>query len=100
MAHCYKRLGLAFVLLFAANPGYAQDNTGSVLAASCFTCHGSGGESPGEIPSISELDGSAILDMLTGFRDGTIEATIMTRIAKGYSDAEIAALAAFLGTKD
>ena len=88
---------MAFVLLFAANSGYAQDNTGSVLAASCFTCHGAGGVSTGEIPSISEYDRGAILDLLTGFRDGTIEATIMTRIAKGYSEAEIVALAAFLG---
>ena len=97
MVHCLRGLGLAFVLLFAANSGYAQDNTGSVLAASCFTCHGAGGVSTGEIPSISEYDGGAILDLLTGFRDGTIEATIMTRIAKGYSEAEIAVLAAFLG---
>ena len=100
MAHCFKRLGLAFVLLSAANSGYAQDNTGSILAASCFTCHGSGGVSTGEIPSIAELDGEAILDLLMGFRDGTIEATIMTRIAKGYSEAEIAALAAFLGARN
>ena len=100
MVHCYKRLGLAFVLLSAANSGYAQDNTGSILAASCFSCHGAGGVSTGEIPSISEYDGGAILDLMTGFRDGTIEATIMTRIAKGFSEAEIASLAAYLGARN
>ena len=71
----------------------------AVLAASCANCHGPGGASPGSIPSITNLDAAALAERLRDFRSGAIEGTVMNRIAKGYTDAEIDALAQYFSAK-
>ena len=40
-----------------------------------------------------------LADRLRSFRSGAVEATVMNRIAKGYTDAEIDALAQYFSTK-
>jgi cytochrome c553 len=68
------------------------------LALSCWNCHGPGGSSPGDIPSIDGLSAEAIADSLRKFRSGDSEGTIMNRIAKGYTDEEIDALSDYLAS--
>ncbi|MDF1719959.1 MAG: hypothetical protein P1U65_04735 [Minwuia sp.] len=63
-----------------------------VLALSCAACHGPGGASPGSIPSLKGKDPVFIAEALRAFRDGSRPATVMGRIATGYSDAEIEVL--------
>ena len=75
-----------------ATPIDAQTATPAVLAATCNNCHGPDGLSPGAMPSLDKLDTATMIDKLKGFRSGTLEATVMARIAKGYTDAEIDAL--------
>jgi sulfide dehydrogenase cytochrome subunit len=36
--------------------------------------------------------------MLMGFKSGALPSTVMTRHAKGYSDAELEAIANYIGT--
>jgi cytochrome c553 len=72
----------------------------AALALSCWNCHGPDGESPGEIPSIAGMSAEAIADSLRGFRSDANQGTIMNRIARGYSDAEIDALSDFLAAVD
>jgi len=69
----------------------------SVQAATCFTCHGVEGKSPGSIPSIAGRPESVLLMQLTSFQSETPPAgtTVMTRLAKGYSAEELAALARY-----
>jgi cytochrome c553 len=65
------------------------------LAANCAMCHGTGGR-PAPGSSVPGLAGRHdIADAMRMFKDGKREATIMQQIAKGYGDAEIAALAAY-----
>ena len=97
-----KRLLLAAALAaLAVSPGVAQQVDGQVLALSCFNCHGPGGKSPGDIPSIAgkseDFLKTALIDFREGKRTGS-SATIMTRLAKGYSDAEIDAVAKYIAT--
>lgn len=95
--------GWAVVAVLAAavwsGPGEAAEVSPAMLGAACTTCHGPGGRSPGPIPSIDGLAPDAIRTSLLGFKRGQLPATIMDRIAKGFSDGEIDALAATLGTK-
>jgi cytochrome c553 len=64
------------------------------LADACTSCHGLDGRSAGAIPAIGGLDRQTIATALLDFRDHKrSDATIMGRIARGYSDAEIDALA-------
>jgi sulfide dehydrogenase cytochrome subunit len=76
----------------------SQQATGETLMAPCSACHGADGNSPGAIPALDGLEPAAIGEMLRAFRSGSVEGTVMNRIARGYTDAEIDAMVAYLGT--
>jgi cytochrome c553 len=65
------------------------------LAVNCAMCHGTQGRAV-EGSSVAGLAGRSaaeIVAQMKAFKEGTRQATIMHQIAKGYSDAEIAAMA-------
>lgn len=75
----------------AAEPSPA---TLALLASSCFSCHGPQGRSTNVIPSIAGQPESRLLQRMQSFKAGTAaEATIMTRLMKGYDEDQIKALA-------
>ena len=80
-------------------PVQAEIASGAVLTHTCFSCHGTDGKSAGGMPAIAGKSESFIAGTLKAFRSGEIEATIMDRIAKGFTDEEIAALAKFFAGK-
>jgi sulfide dehydrogenase cytochrome subunit len=67
-----------------------------VLAGPCANCHGTDGRSPGPIVSIAGRPQALLLEQLKAFKSDTPPpgTTIMNRLAKGYSDEQLAALAA------
>lgn len=69
----------------------------ALLAGTCFNCHGTEGRSPGAIPSIAGRPEVALRAQLMAFKSDSPPAgtTVMNRLAKGYSDAEIHALAQY-----
>jgi cytochrome c553 len=83
----------ACAALLAVAPAAAQNANPQLLSLSCAGCHGPGGHSPGPIPSIYGRSAPAIAETMRAFRADQRPATVMNRIAKGYSDAEIDALA-------
>lgn len=66
------------------------------MAHNCFACHGPDGHSPGTIPSLDRLDKKRIATDLQGFKSGDLPSTVMGRQAKGYTDAEIEAIAEYI----
>ena len=91
-----KRLALAAaagLVLSAALPARAQNADPRLLSFACTGCHGTGGHSAGAIPSIYGRDAASLAESLRAFREGKQPATVMNRIAKGYTDAEIDAIA-------
>ncbi|MDF1735405.1 MAG: hypothetical protein P1U37_08990 [Minwuia sp.] len=93
-----RAMAAACLLVAVAAPAVAGDTSeGTILALSCAACHGPDGVSPGSIPSIDRLKPSEIEAALKAFRQGTRPATVMDRIASGYSDAEILLLATHFG---
>ena len=74
----------------------AQD--GRALAAGCAACHGTDGASRAMGRALARLPRDAIAGELRAFRDGSREGTVMPQIARGYSDAEIDALAGWLAS--
>lgn len=79
----------------AAAPAIAPA-PGNVLAATCSGCHGKNGVSVAEIPSINGKTALQIQTAMLEFKTDRRPATVMNRHAKGFSDAEIAALAAYI----
>ena len=90
----------AILLIAVASPGTAQETgeilRGQILASTCFTCHGTDGISPGAIPSVSGIPAESLRRSLQEFRDGRRPSTVMGRHATGYSDEDIASIAAYL----
>lgn len=68
-----------------------------LLVASCGTCHGPGGRGSGTVPALDGLSADAIRSALLAFRRDRLPATIMNRLAKGFTEAEIDALSTHLG---
>lgn len=68
------------------------------MGNNCFTCHGPDGRSPGSIPSIHGTSADALVKSMQDFKSGARPSTVMGRQAKGYSDAEIAAIAKYISS--
>ncbi len=78
-------LVLAAVSLIAAGPPPG--------AISCSGCHDAA--IPGGIPGIAGRPAADLQAALVGFRDGSRPATLMDRLAKGFSPEELQAIAAW-----
>ncbi|NNJ98358.1 MAG: cytochrome c4 [Gammaproteobacteria bacterium] len=66
----------------------------SMLANTCAGCHGTNGISVGPAsPTIAGKSAEYLKEVMEGYKSGDRHATIMNRIAKGYTDEEIALMA-------
>ncbi|MCS6931147.1 MAG: sulfide dehydrogenase [Acetobacteraceae bacterium] len=83
-------LGFAFAAL-AALPSAAQ---APLAAEGCLGCHGPRGGGQGGIAALAGRDADELAAIMRAFRANERPGTIMGRIARGYTDAEIAAVAA------
>jgi cytochrome c553 len=83
--------GAAVVLLMAGAAYGAEAPPG---ASSCTGCHAATADA-GPLRPLAGLPQAGIADAMLAFRSGRRPATIMDRIAKGFSDAEIQAIAAW-----
>jgi len=90
-----RAIGAAVAVSAAAfaTPALAQNASPQLLTVSCSGCHGPAGRSPGAMPSIYGRTSASIAEALRDFRDGKRPSTVMVRFAKGYTDAEIDAVA-------
>ncbi|MCC6608556.1 MAG: c-type cytochrome [Burkholderiales bacterium] len=93
-----------FVAALAALPAIAAAQGGNPtlgrdLAAGCTHCHGTNGVSAGVTESLAGRPQGQIVSTLKHFREGTKPATIMHQISKGYTDEQIAAIAAFFAAQ-
>lgn len=77
----------------SVSAAHAVDLRAAVLANPCAACHGMDGVSVGAIPSINQLGANAMVAALKAYKSGERPATVMDRIAKGYSDEEIQRIA-------
>ena len=84
---------LALALALAASPAFGQDAPPG--ASSCLGCHAPA-RADAAIPSLRGRDATEVAAALRAFREGTRSATIMDRLAKGFSEAESQAIAAWI----
>ena len=80
----------------AEAPKPITPETARNLANNCFTCHGPNGRSPGSMPSLWTLSADDIAKRLKDFKSGASPSTVMSRHAKGYTDAELEAVAKYI----
>jgi len=91
--HVKPSLALGALALSAVSLCHAGDISG--LARACDSCHGVNGVSAGpNMPSIGGLPEVYLKNLLQQWKSGERYAATMDRHVKGYSDDELAALAA------
>jgi len=83
-------IGLASIA--AAIPSLAEPPAG---AASCSGCHPASSRVASPVPRLAGYDRAAMVKALQDFRSGARAGTVMDRIAKGFTDPEIQAIAAW-----
>jgi cytochrome c553 len=85
-------------LAAAAPPAAAQsmEERAKSWAASCAACHGFEGRSTSEVPALAGKSKGDLVKALQDFKSGASKtATVMHQHAKGYSDAQLEAIADF-----
>ena len=91
---------LAAAFAVAAPLAAAQDSASRNLASTCAICHGSAGQAATrDVATLAGMPRDHLAQQLRDFRDGKRPATVMHQIAKGYSDAQIDALAAWFAAQ-
>ncbi|CCQ73739.1 c-type cytochrome [Magnetospira sp. QH-2] len=95
-ALCGAALAVVFGLA-GTNSAKAEDMArAELLASNCYNCHGPNGESLGIIPALKGITAERMIGYMGDYKGDTKTAPIMNRIAKGYSDKEIKAIAEYL----
>ena len=71
------------------------------LAANCAACHGTNGKSAAGsvVPGLAGRDAEYFITQMANFKNGTRQATLMHQISKGYTDAEIKAMADYFAAQ-
>ncbi len=80
----------------SAGPVAAQASESDVarsLAATCASCHGTGGVSQGAPGSLAGMRQDELVRKMQDFKTGMRPATVMQQLAKGYTDEQIEQIA-------
>ncbi|MCJ7799351.1 MAG: c-type cytochrome [Polaromonas sp.] len=68
------------------------------MAASCASCHGTQGVAQAGNESLAGVNRDELLKKMLDFKTGKKPATIMHQLSRGYSDEQLAALAAYFSS--
>jgi cytochrome c553 len=95
---------LAFVLLCAVTSAQAQTQTPDPLqvrswAAGCANCHGTNGRAEPGMVALAGANKDDIVQKMQDYKAGRLPATLMHQLAKGYSDAQIVAIASYFAAQ-
>jgi sulfide dehydrogenase cytochrome subunit len=90
------RIATAGLLVWVSLAHGQDGNLGRNLAATCASCHGTNGQVRGDtVTALAGMPAERIVTSFNGFKSGALPATIMHQIAKGYTDEQVKAIAAY-----
>jgi cytochrome c553 len=89
--------GVAAAIACAASAGRVDaDQSARALAAGCQSCHQIVDRG---LPTLHGQTRAALADKFRAFRDGRQAGTVMPQLAKGYTDAQVDAIAAWFAAQ-
>jgi sulfide dehydrogenase cytochrome subunit len=97
-----KRLTSALVgaMALAGAGQLSADPSAEAMAYTCAGCHGPMGQSVGPAsPNLAGISEGYFIDTMVAFREDERKGTIMNRIAKGYSEAQIESMATYFAAQ-
>lgn len=77
-------------------PLAAHGQSGQAMAQTCYVCHGPGAKGAGQIVGLVGLPKDHLVRTMSDFKGDKRPGTIMNRIAKGYTDEQLALIAEYL----
>lgn len=91
-------------LVLLASASWAQAQTADALqargwAASCANCHGTNGKAQPGMESLAGASKSDLVRKMQDYKTGRRPATVMHQLAKGYTDEQIEAIAAYFASQ-
>lgn len=95
---------LSVSLFCAASSAHAQTQIPDPLqvrswAAGCANCHGTNGRAEAGMVALAGVDKDLIVQKMQDYKTGRTTGTIMHQLSKGYSDAQIVAIAAYFASQ-
>ncbi len=87
---------LVFALIDYAAAGPADAPPG---ALACSGCHPAGRTAVMTVPRLNGRNPADIVTAMQAFKSGQLPSTVMDRIAKGFSEDEVKAIAAWYGAQ-
>lgn len=91
-------LSLALLLTTSAHAATGDAALGAYLAAECTGCHQASGRQQGGIPAITGWPQEQFVAVMRAYRAKERQNAAMRAVAARFSDAELAALAAYFAT--
>ncbi|WP_445371117.1 c-type cytochrome [Methylomonas sp. HW2-6] len=88
--------GIVCALALFPVPAAQADLSAQAIAMNCLNCHASG-QAASRLPELGRLSAAELEQALLAFKYDRRTATLMPRLVKAYSDAELVAVAAYLG---
>ena len=88
---------LLFAPVCAPAAGQSPDQA-RLLASNCANCHGTDGHPQGGLPALNGVPKATIVALLQDFKSGKRPSTIMQQLSKGYTDADIDAIAGYFAS--
>ncbi len=97
MTQRIRMIGIAMVgVLSMPLAEAASQPTGEMMGNTCAGCHGTQGRLVSEaFMPLAGMKESTFIKAMTDFRSGARPSTLMGHMARGYSDAEVKAMAEF-----
>ena len=91
-------LTIGLVGLAQAQSAPQPAELGALVAQTCSGCHGGDLNGSGGMPSLRARRAGELQEMMTEFRSNQRYSTVMGRLARGLTEAEIAAVSTYLAT--
>lgn len=96
MRRKWSGMALALGALVMSAVAHAAPPSAEMLSNACGGCHGANGASAGpSMPSLAGQNKDFFIDAMKKFKSGERPGTVMSRLAKGYSDEQVVAMAEF-----
>ena len=95
---------LALGLLCALTSAHSQTQSPDPLqvrswAAGCANCHGTNGRAEPGMVALAGANKDELVKKMQDYKAGRVSATVMHQLAKGYSDAQIVAIAGYFAAQ-
>lgn len=94
-----RKASLAAALMLAAIVPVRAEVPGVMIGQACLGCHGPAGAGGNGVPAIAGRPAALMVGLMQEFRGGQRPGTIMGRIVRGYTEAEVAAAAEWLAAQ-